>query len=90
MRLTIPLIAFLVSLTATTADPRASPFDCHPRAWVRAPDLVPGMVTPAQARLSLNGTECPELKEWKVGLRMKERAIFKFQYVPSPSLSTVG
>ena len=53
-------------------------FDCYPAGWVRAPDLYPGLSTPADARLYLNGTKCDQFIKWEVGLRFKERAILKF------------
>lgn len=80
MRLPILGLVAIIIHASTSA---ASTTTCHPRAWVRAPDLSPGLVTAAHARLTLNGTGCDVL-QWDVGLRMKERAIFKFQYVPAP------
>lgn len=54
--------------------------DCYPRAWVRAEDLSPGRQVRAEARLKVDGEGCEGLvTKWQVGLRKKERAIFKFQ-----------
>lgn len=54
--------------------------DCHPRAWVRAEDLKPGREVRAEARLKVVGEGCEGvISKWQVGLRKKERAIFKFQ-----------
>jgi hypothetical protein len=52
--------------------------DCYAAGWVRAPDLYPGLSTPADARLRLNGTDCDQVTEWQVGLRYKERSILRF------------
>ena len=76
--------AVLLSGIATTVSARRhgssseKTFDCYPAGWVRAPDLYPGLSTPADARLYLNGTECNQIVKWEVGLRLKERAILKF------------
>jgi hypothetical protein len=56
-----------------------APFDCLPQAYVRAPDLYPGLITQADARLALNGTTCDQIIGWNVGLRLKKRAMFKFR-----------
>lgn len=73
----------ILSLGAPVSARRHKPgkettFDCYPAGWVRAPDLYPGLSTPADARLYLNGTECDQVVKWEVGLRFKERAILKF------------
>ncbi|KAE8542879.1 hypothetical protein D1P53_000942 [Cryptococcus gattii VGV] len=57
----------------------ADEWDCDIRSWVRAPDLAPGQVHPAEARLAMNGTSCGEIVRWEVGLRFKERAIIKLR-----------
>jgi hypothetical protein len=83
------LIPFAVLLSAivTTVSARRhrssseKTFDCYPAGWVRAPDLYPGLSTPADARLYLNGTECDQIVKWEVGLRFRERAILKFALV---------
>lgn len=50
---------------------------CHLHGWVRAPDLQPDTVIPAEARLVVNGTKCDMITKWQVGLRFKERAVIK-------------
>ncbi|KAJ9090939.1 hypothetical protein QFC21_007354 [Naganishia friedmannii] len=53
--------------------------DCYPRAWVRAEDLRPGREVRAEARLKVEGDGCDKVvSKWQVGLRKRERAIFKF------------
>jgi hypothetical protein len=74
----VPILSLIAVLLASPIAASTTTTPCHPRAWIRAPDLAPGLTTPAHARLSLNGTGC-QLVEWTVGLRMTERGIFKFQ-----------
>ncbi|KIR59102.1 hypothetical protein I314_05086 [Cryptococcus bacillisporus CA1873] len=64
-----------VELDAASADE----WDCDIRSWVRAPDLAPGHVHPAEARLAMNGSSCGEIVRWEVGLRFRERAIIKLR-----------
>lgn len=64
-----------VELDAASADE----WDCDIRSWVRAPDLAPGQVHPAEARLAMNGSSCGEIVRWEVGLRFKERAVIKLR-----------
>ncbi|WWD00315.1 hypothetical protein V866_007226 [Kwoniella sp. B9012] len=60
-------------------------WECDIRSWVRAPDLRPSSVIPAETRLSANGSDCKDIEKWEVGLRFKERAILKLK---SKSLNT--
>jgi hypothetical protein len=57
--------------------PKAPRWACDVRVWTRAPDLSPGAHLPAEARLSINGTDCGDIVKWEVGLRLKERVIVK-------------
>lgn len=57
-------------------------WSCEVRAWVRAPDLQPLLVSSADARLLLNGTGCEDIVKWEVGLEYKERSIVKILLVP--------
>ncbi|WVW78720.1 hypothetical protein I302_100680 [Kwoniella bestiolae CBS 10118] len=52
---------------------------CEIRSWVRAPDLRPSAIIPAETRLSANGSDCEDIERWEVGLRFRERAIVKFK-----------
>jgi hypothetical protein len=52
---------------------------CDVRAWTRAPDLSPGKVLPADARLAANGSACGDIVKWEVGMRLKERALIKIR-----------
>jgi len=54
---------------------------CDIRAWTRAPDLFPGAIVPAEARLAANGSACVDIVGWEAGLRYKERAIVKMKWV---------
>ena len=53
---------------------------CDVRVWTRAPDLSPGKVFPADARLAANGSACGDIVQWNVGMRLKERAIIKKRF----------
>lgn len=71
-------LAFAAALPSTTDSLAAgTPFACTLRSWVRAPDLTPGLLATADARLLANGTDCKDLVGWSVGLRFKERAIVR-------------
>lgn len=63
----------VLSLLAT------EPWACDVRSWTRAPDLYPGLTTPADTRLAVNGSDCKDIVGWQVGLRFKERAIIKLK-----------
>lgn len=65
-------------------------WNCSLRAWVRAADLSPSSVVPAEMRLAANGTECGDIVGMKVGLRLKERAIVKLKYRSSPTQRESG
>ncbi|KAH8083484.1 hypothetical protein HD553DRAFT_324400 [Filobasidium floriforme] len=52
--------------------------DCRPVAFVRAADLVPNSVVPGEARLVMHGTGCRNVQKWEIGLKLKERAIFRY------------
>lgn len=51
---------------------------CHAVGFIRAPDLRPGQTFDVDAKLVMHGKECEEVEKWEVGLRLKERAIFRF------------
>jgi hypothetical protein len=55
--------------------------DCRPVAFVRAADLVPNSVVPGEARLVMHGTGCRNVQKWEIGLKLKERAIFRYWQV---------
>ena len=65
----------VVNTTETEAPPPR--WQCDIRAWSRSPDISPGTHLPADARLSLNGTECDQVVKWEAGVRFIERAIIK-------------
>ncbi|WVQ97749.1 hypothetical protein IAU59_004863 [Kwoniella sp. CBS 9459] len=67
------------SPSTTQTEQIDSRWACDVRSWVRAPDLRPGTVIPAEARLAVNGTACGDIFGWDVGLRFKERAIAKIR-----------
>ncbi|KAI5476451.1 hypothetical protein MNV49_007764, partial [Pseudohyphozyma bogoriensis] len=53
------------------------PWPCDVRAWVRAPDLTPNLLSTADARLIMNGTACAEVVKWEVALRLRERSVYR-------------
>lgn len=84
------IIASIVSLVSTAAlnpsvlsssTTTTTPFDCEVRSWVRSPDLLPSQIQPAQARWSLNGSDCSEFVKAEVGLRFRERSLVKIPSV---------
>ncbi|GAA5886435.1 hypothetical protein JCM6882_001638 [Rhodosporidiobolus microsporus] len=64
---------------ATLDSPAQPSWNCSIQAWVRAPDLRPNVVVPADARLVANGTDCSDVRQWDVGLRLKERGYVKLR-----------
>ena len=49
---------------------------CRARAWVRAPDLVPGQVVKGDVKVKLDGA-CEEVSSYTLGLRFAERSWVK-------------
>ncbi|KIJ63036.1 hypothetical protein HYDPIDRAFT_41307 [Hydnomerulius pinastri MD-312] len=56
---------------------------CGVRAWVRAPDLVPGQIIEGDARIKLEG-DCPEVESYSLGLRYKERVFWEIRKSDMP------
>ncbi|KAG2092512.1 uncharacterized protein F5147DRAFT_619664 [Suillus discolor] len=52
------------------------PSQCQARAWVRAPDMVPGEVIAGDVKIKLSGP-CTDTKSYALGLRYKERVFWK-------------
>ncbi|WVF70139.1 hypothetical protein IAT40_004927 [Kwoniella sp. CBS 6097] len=67
------------NLEQSSDDIKEVKWACDVRSWVRAPDLRPDTVIPAEARLAVNGSACGDIVGWDVGLRFKERAIVKIK-----------
>lgn len=81
LALSLPLVTLsdtspAIQLVAS-APPPVPQWACDVRAWVRAPDLSPNLLSTADARLIVNGTDCVDLVRWEVGLRLKERSIVR-------------
>lgn len=51
---------------------------CSTTAYVRAPDLQTGRTHDGQAKLVLRGVGCSDVVKWELGLRLQERAIYRF------------
>lgn len=69
----------MVEVYGAGANNTTSAWQCDVRAWTRAPDLSPGKVLPADARLAANGSACGDIVKWEVGMRLKERALIKIK-----------
>lgn len=66
------------AVDATLRQPSSSlRWECSVRAWVRAPDLSANLVGHGDARLLANGSACSEIRQWSVGLRLKERSVVR-------------
>ncbi|GAA6038795.1 hypothetical protein JCM8097_002894 [Rhodosporidiobolus ruineniae] len=76
---TSQLLASPLEADSATSPLSAAPWNCSIQAWVRAPDLRPNVVLPGDARLVANGTDCADIVEWSVGLRLRERGVVKLR-----------
>ncbi|KAF8840064.1 hypothetical protein BDN67DRAFT_969106 [Paxillus ammoniavirescens] len=63
--------------------PVSSSTPCLVRAWVRAPDLVPGEIIEGDTRIKLEG-DCPSVESYSLGLRFKERLFRKIRNPDAP------
>ncbi|KAG2084447.1 uncharacterized protein F5147DRAFT_797234 [Suillus discolor] len=61
------------------------PSQCQARAWVRAPDMVPGEVIAGDVKIKLSGP-CTQAKSYAIGLRYKERVFWKLRQEDAPIL----
>ncbi|KAH7924499.1 hypothetical protein BV22DRAFT_1129798 [Leucogyrophana mollusca] len=70
--------SFLLAGTAlgTSNNEADSVASCRARSWVRAPDMMPGTVLKGDVNIMLDG-DCAEVKNYSLGLRLKERIFFK-------------
>ncbi|KAG2053072.1 hypothetical protein BDR06DRAFT_486880 [Suillus hirtellus] len=57
-------------------EPNSVPSQCQARAWVRAPDMVPGEVIAGDVKIKLSGP-CTDAKSYVLGLRYKERVFWQ-------------
>ena len=68
------------ALAASPAPAKATaPWACDIRTWVRAPDLAPNLRATGDARFVANGTDCPDIVKWDIGLNFKERSIVRLK-----------
>ncbi|KIJ63017.1 hypothetical protein HYDPIDRAFT_113523 [Hydnomerulius pinastri MD-312] len=82
---TLLLLSFLASaISASKAEPSEHELPCRVRAWVRAPDLVPGEIIEGDARIKLDG-DCPEVESYALGLRLKEASRSRTRISPETS-----
>ncbi|KAG1750799.1 hypothetical protein EDB19DRAFT_1904196 [Suillus lakei] len=88
--LSLVLLVLATSVAAFTDPSLESKDQCRARAWVRAPDLVPGAVIPGDVRIKLSGP-CPDAESYALGLRYKERIFWKLRRedAPIPQMPTL-
>ncbi|KAG2135331.1 hypothetical protein DEU56DRAFT_807650 [Suillus clintonianus] len=54
--------------------------ECQARAWVRAPDMVPGDIIAGDVRIKLSGP-CTDVESYVLGLRYKENIFWKLRSI---------
>ncbi|KAG1902450.1 uncharacterized protein F5891DRAFT_1216514 [Suillus fuscotomentosus] len=77
--------AFTDSPSPESKEPNDIPSQCQARAWVRAPDMVPGEVIAGDVRIKLSGP-CTDAESYALGLRYKERIFWKLRREDAPIL----
>ncbi|KAG2346355.1 hypothetical protein BDR05DRAFT_779625 [Suillus weaverae] len=77
--------AFTDTPSPKPKEPSDAPSQCQARAWVRAPDMVPGEVIAGDVKIKLSG-QCIDAKSFMLGLRYKEKVFWKLRRedVPIP------
>ncbi|KAG2131368.1 hypothetical protein DEU56DRAFT_456901 [Suillus clintonianus] len=69
--------------TLESKDPSDAVSQCGARAWVRAPDMVPGDVIAGDVRIKLSGP-CTKVKSYVLGLRYKEKIFWRLRREDAP------
>ncbi|KAG1845783.1 hypothetical protein C8R48DRAFT_779788 [Suillus tomentosus] len=77
--------AFTDSPSPRSKEPNSVPSQCQARAWVRAPDMVPGEVIAGDVKIKLSGP-CTDAESYALGLRYKERIFWKLRREDAPIL----
>ncbi|KIK44192.1 hypothetical protein CY34DRAFT_802892 [Suillus luteus UH-Slu-Lm8-n1] len=75
--------AFTDSPSPKYTEPSDAPSQCHARAWVRAPDMVPGEVITGDVKVKLSGL-CTGAESYTLGLRFKEKVFWKLRREDAP------
>lgn len=75
------VVAFADSPSPKSKEPNDVPSQCQARAWVRAPDMVPGEVIAGDVKIKLSGP-CTNTKSYALGLRYKERVFWEEEDAP--------
>lgn len=75
--------AFTDSPSPKSTEPSDAPSQCQARAWVRAPDMVPGEVITGDAKVKLSGL-CAGAESYTLGLRYKEKVFWKLRREDAP------
>ncbi|KAG1859521.1 hypothetical protein DFJ58DRAFT_744615 [Suillus subalutaceus] len=60
-----------------------APSQCQARAWVRAPDMLPGEVIAGDLKIKLDGP-CSDAESYALGLRYKEKVFWKLRREDAP------
>ncbi|KAG1720260.1 hypothetical protein EDB19DRAFT_1918100 [Suillus lakei] len=71
------------SSTLESKEPGDAPPQCQARAWVRAPDMVPGEVIAGDVKIKLSGP-CADAESYALGLRYKEKVFWKLRREDAP------
>jgi len=81
LSLALVLATNVVALPSSQSkEPSNAPSHCQARAWVRAPDMVPGEVIAGDVKIKLSGP-CTGAESYKLGLRYKEKVFWKLRWV---------
>ncbi|KAG1751005.1 hypothetical protein EDD22DRAFT_251081 [Suillus occidentalis] len=75
--------AFTDSPSPKYTEPSDAPSQCYARAWVRAPDMVPGEVITGDVKVKLSGL-CTGAESYTLGLRYKEKVFWKLRREDAP------
>ncbi|KAG1779474.1 hypothetical protein EV702DRAFT_1195422 [Suillus placidus] len=70
--------AFTDTPSPKPKEPSDAPSQCQARAWVRAPDMVPGEVIAGDVKIKLSG-QCTDAESFTLGLRYKEKVFWKLR-----------
>ncbi|KAG1868525.1 hypothetical protein F4604DRAFT_914418 [Suillus subluteus] len=84
LSLALVLATNVVALpTPRSKEPSDAPSQCQARAWVRAPDMVPGEVIAGDVKIKLRGP-CTGAESYTLGLRYKEKVFWKLRREDAP------
>ncbi|KAG2135328.1 hypothetical protein DEU56DRAFT_949282 [Suillus clintonianus] len=76
-------VAAFAGPSQESKEPSDAPAQCRARAWVRAPDMVPGDVIAGDVMVKLSGP-CTDVESYALGLRYKEKVFWKLRREDAP------